>query len=67
MDQELIDAAKLHHEATEIIAQALIELRQTELTRRDAETAAAAILARLAHASILLERYDEAKETSGGQ
>lgn len=59
MDNVLLDAAKLHSEAVKIIARALEECSHPTLTPRDHEGNATAILARLAHANILLERYDE--------
>jgi hypothetical protein len=59
MDNVLLDAAKLHAEAVKIISMALEECSHPTLTPRDHEGNATALLARLAHANILLERYDE--------
>jgi len=56
-DNELLDAARLHSEAVKIIANALEECSHLTLKREDHEGNAVAIIARLAHANILLERY----------
>jgi len=57
VDDGLLDAARLHSEAVKIIATALEECSHPWLSRKDHERNAVAILARLAHANILLERY----------
>jgi hypothetical protein len=66
MESELLDAARLHSEAVKIIANAISEMGHPSLRRQDIEGNAVAILARLAHANILIERYDAAKETGDG-
>jgi redox-regulated HSP33 family molecular chaperone len=63
-DQELLEAAKLHAEAVRIIAAAIQDMGHPTLTRKDYENNAVAILARLAHANILIERYDAKAEVS---
>ena len=63
MDQELLDAAKLHARAVKIIANALKECSHPSLKPEDHEGNATAILARLAHANILIDKYDPAEET----
>jgi len=55
---ELLDDARLHAEAVKIIANAIQEMANPSLKREDIDHNAAAIIARLAHANILLERYD---------
>lgn len=62
MDQELLNAAMLHARAVKIIANALKECSHPSLKPVDHEGNATAILARLAHANILLEEYDPAEE-----
>ncbi|MFN9418752.1 MAG: hypothetical protein ACK578_14870 [Pirellula sp.] len=63
MDQGLLDAAKLHARAVKIIANALKECSHPSLKPEDHEGNATAILARLAHANILIDNYDPAEET----
>lgn len=58
MDKALLNAANLYAEAAKIIANALQEMAHPTLKREDIEGNATAILARLAHSNILLERYD---------
>lgn len=58
MDQGLLEAAKIHSEAVKIIANALRECSHPTLTPRDHEGNATAILARMAQANLLVERYD---------
>lgn len=57
MDQGLLEVAKLHAEAKKIIATALKECSHPSLKPEDHEGNATAILARLAHANLLIERY----------
>jgi hypothetical protein len=61
-DPELLAAAKLHAEAVQIIAMAIQDMGHPSLKRKDYENNAVAILARLAHANILLDRYDAKSE-----
>ena len=61
MDEELAEAAKIHAEAVKIIANGLRDCSHPTLTPRDHEGNATAILARLAHANIIVERYDTSK------
>lgn len=58
-DQELIEIARLHAEAAKIIADALEEMQPLRMSRENIEHNAKAIIARLAHANILMERYQE--------
>jgi hypothetical protein len=58
MDNELLEVAKLHAEAVKIIANAIKEMGHPSLTQQDIEGNAVAIIARLAHASIILDRYE---------
>ena len=55
-DKAMLDAARIHQEAVEIIQQAIHEI--TSICPTGCKQAATAILARLAHANLLLERYD---------
>jgi hypothetical protein len=54
MDQGLLEAAKIHSEARKVIVKAL---REMSINSIDLEDKANAILARLAHENLLLERY----------
>ena len=63
MDKVLLEAARLHAEAKKIIATALKECSHPSLKPEDHEGNATAILARLAHANILLDRYDPKDKT----
>jgi hypothetical protein len=62
MDQGLLEVAKLHAEAKKIIATALKECSHPSLKPEDHEGNATAILARLAHANILVEKYEPEQE-----
>ena len=56
------EIAKLHEEAVQSICSTLRELNELEQTETEIEHNARAIIARLARANILLERYErEAK------
>lgn len=66
VDSELLDTARLYSDAVKIIANAISEMGHPSLKRQDIEGKAVAILARLAHANILIERYDAANEIVDG-
>lgn len=57
MDKELLQVARLHSDAVKIIATALKEISHPSLKPEDHEGNAVAIIARLAHGNILLDRY----------
>jgi hypothetical protein len=56
------EAAKLSDDAIRIIAGAILDMQHPSLTLQDCYGNARAILARLAQANILLERYDAKAE-----
>jgi hypothetical protein len=56
----------LDFEAVQIIANAISEMGHPSLKRQDIVGYAIAILSRLAHANIIIQRYDAEKETSDG-
>jgi len=57
--ETLREIAKLHEEAVEIFGAVLHELNRLDQSEAAIAHNARAILARLAHANILLERYEE--------
>ena len=63
MDQELLEAARVHGDAINIIANALQEMAKPTVEREVIEASAAAILARLAHANLVLKRFDPKDES----